>query len=334
MDFTQDSVDSLIPQLVTQLEKLPADIPVVIFSLDNSTFMCASEDGSMAPLKKIPEAGPGYHAVGELIMAPDRSLSHSISHLKRLVAACGDRPVFLISPIFRFATSPRCSTAGHMTNFLDPDYVKVMLKDLNRIRILLKTNFQGSTVVDGLELICGPGMNLEKAETAARVARISDPVHPSGHTYAKMALNLHEAMAPTGKLATSTSRKRKHSDSDAGETSGGGSRSKERARAWSDPRRGGHHQPTLRHNSGHYYRHSAARGRGNGGGGGGGHFQPNFQPNIIRGNYRGRGYGGDGVPGVAGGGGEGDFKAASLLPEPGRPFFLDSPNLLPVYSVL
>jgi hypothetical protein len=180
-----------------------------------------------------------------------------------------------------------------MTNFLDPDYVKVMLKDLNRIRTLLKSNFQGATVVDGLELICGPGMNLEKAETAARVAWISDPVHPSGHTFAKMALNLLEAMAPTGKLATYTSRKRKHSDSDAGESSGagGGSRSKERARAWSDPRRGGHYQPLPRYNSGEYDLHSAARERGNGGGGGG-HYQPNF----ISGNYRGYG-GGDGFTG-------------------------------------
>jgi hypothetical protein len=93
---------------------------------------------------------------------------------------------------------------------------------------LLKSNFQEATVVDGLELSCGPGMNLEKAEMATRVAWISDPVHPSGHTFAKMALNLLEAMAPTGKLATSTGRKRKHSDSDAGEIFGGGSRSKER----------------------------------------------------------------------------------------------------------
>jgi hypothetical protein len=147
------------------------------------------------------------------------------------------------------------------------------------------------TVVDGLELSCGPGINLEKAETAARVAWISDPVHPSGHTFAKMALNLFEAMAPTGKLATSTGRKRKHSDSDAGEISGAGSRSEERARVWSDPRRGGHHQPTPRHNNGHHDRNSAARGRGNGGGG-------HFQPNLISGNYRGREYGG-------GGGGDG-----------------------------
>ncbi len=59
-------------------------------------------------------------------------------------------------------------------------------------------------------------------------------------------------------------------------------------------------QPTPRHNSGHYDRHSAARGRGIGGGGGG-HFQPQF----FSGNYRGRGSDGDGV---RGGGLEGEGK--------------------------
>ncbi len=92
----------------------------------------------MSPVKKMPEVGPGCHAVGEIIVAPDRSLSHPISHLKRLVAACRDMPVFIISPIFRFATSSYYSTAGRMTNFLDPDYVKIMLRDLNRVRLLLE----------------------------------------------------------------------------------------------------------------------------------------------------------------------------------------------------
>jgi hypothetical protein len=54
-----------------------------------------------------------------------------------------------------------------MTNFNDPDYVKLLLKDLNRIRLLLKANFHSQTVVDGMELICGAGFNLEKAESAA-----------------------------------------------------------------------------------------------------------------------------------------------------------------------
>jgi hypothetical protein len=168
-----------------------------------------------------------------------------------------------------------------MTNFPDPVYNKTMLKDLNRIRLLLRSNFPKSSVVDGMELMCCPGLNLEKAETAA----IGSPgyltrfIHPSGHTFAKMALNLIEAMAPTGKVAATSGRKRKHSDSDSGDTSGGGSRAKERARAWSDPRRGGHHQPQPRHNSGHFDRHPPARGRGYGGGGGG-YYQPNPSSGI------------------------------------------------------
>jgi len=82
-----------------------------------------------------------------------------------------------------------------MTNFPDPDYKKTMLKDLNRIRLLLRSNFPKSSVVDGMELMCCPGLNLEKAETAARVAWISDPVHPSVWTHlCEVALNLIEAM--------------------------------------------------------------------------------------------------------------------------------------------
>ncbi len=52
-------------------------------------------------------------------------------------------------------------------------------------------------------LICGGGYNLEKA-AAAKNAWVSDPVHPSSHTYAKMAkraleLGLNPGGADTSK---------------------------------------------------------------------------------------------------------------------------------------
>jgi hypothetical protein len=43
--------------------------------------------------------------------------------------------------------------------------------------------------------------NLERAEMAARSNWIADPVRPSAHSYAKMFLNLLEAIAPTGTVA-------------------------------------------------------------------------------------------------------------------------------------
>ncbi len=67
----------LLPDLETLLATLPADTPVVIFALDKSAFMCAAEDGSMAPLKKLPEIGVGFRAVGELVVAPDHSLVYT-----------------------------------------------------------------------------------------------------------------------------------------------------------------------------------------------------------------------------------------------------------------
>jgi hypothetical protein len=59
-----------------------------------------------------------------------------------------------------------------MANFTDPDFIKTLLKDLGRIRTLLKTSFPGSLIIDGMELICSGGYNLEKAATAAK------KVHP------------------------------------------------------------------------------------------------------------------------------------------------------------
>jgi hypothetical protein len=87
-----------------------------------------------------------------------------------------------------------------MSNFTEPDFIRTLQKDLDRIRSLLKTSFPVSLIIDGMELICGGGYNLEKAAAAAKSAWMSDPIHPSGHTYAKMALNLLEAMAPSGKV--------------------------------------------------------------------------------------------------------------------------------------
>ncbi len=91
-------------------------------------------------------------------------------------------------------------------------------------------------------MICGAGYNLEKVEAVASSAWITDPVHPSGHTFAKMVLNLLEAMAPCGKITKgggSSGRKRKHGKTDIDDSTSGSARSKERAQNWPDPRSGG-----------------------------------------------------------------------------------------------
>jgi hypothetical protein len=177
----------------------------------------------MSPLNKIPESGSGYHAAGELIVAPDRSLSNPITNLKRLVIACGDPAVFYhhTSLQVRHFSLLHHQLGPKMTNFQDPNYVKVLLKDLNRVRLLLKSSFPGQTVVDGMELICGVGFNLEKAESAARVALFTlraTPLQRWPSTCLRPPwLRLARLQPPSGK-------KRKRNDSKTGSDNSGGNR--------------------------------------------------------------------------------------------------------------
>jgi hypothetical protein len=293
---TSDSVDQILTDLEEQLSGLPPDTPIVLYCLDNSAFMSVSSDGSMAPLSKGSGGETGYHAAGELIVAPDRALVSPINNLKRLIDACGEHPVFVISPHFRFVRGPCCYVAGHMTNFGDPDFIKEMVKDLGRVFQLLKRSLPKATVVEGMELICGKKYNLERATAAATTCWAGDSVHPTSHTYAKMALHLLEAIAPQdptgpggpargggggGGGGGDAARNRKRTRSDCDSLPNNSNRHTERSRNWSEQRRDqflpGSGQRFYR---GPDYAYASASGHGGspiqfgrGGGGGNNRFQ-------------------------------------------------------------
>ncbi len=73
---------------------------------------------------------------------------------------------------------------------------------------------------DGIDLVCGAGCGREKIEQTLTAGWALDPVHPSSHVYAKMALNLIEAVAAP--KSNSDSKKRKRSE-DSGSGSGSSS---------------------------------------------------------------------------------------------------------------
>ncbi len=193
---TKDSIDKLIPDLENTLSAVPPDTPVVFFCLDNSSFMGLKEDGSMAIISKCVEGDDGFHVVGELVVAPERALGHVHVQLKRAVDACGDHPIFIVTPWPRFARTPCCSEVGHVTNFNNPDFLSTILGDLNKHKAALRKALPSATILDGLELISGAGYNAEKAAAVISSGWAFDPVHPSKHVYAKMALNLLEKVAP------------------------------------------------------------------------------------------------------------------------------------------
>ncbi len=193
---TKDSIDKLIPDLKNTLSSVLPDTPVVFFCLDNSSFMGLKDDGSMAIISKCVEGDDGFHVVGELVVAPERALGHVHVQLKRAVDACGDHPVFIVTPWPRFARTPCCSDVGHVTNFNNVDFLSTILGDLNKNKAALRKALPAATIIDGPELISGSGYNTEKAAAVINSGWAFDPVNPSKHVYAKMALNLLEKVAP------------------------------------------------------------------------------------------------------------------------------------------
>ncbi len=216
--LSRENVDKLIPDLHELMSGLPIGTPIVLFCMDNSSFLAASEKGGMAPISKCVEGDHGYHVKGALVVAPERALQYATDQLKRVVDEFEDFNVFIISPVTRYVASPCCTSLEHVTNFGDPDFLSTIIADLTKLKFQLRKKLHPAVVIDGIELACGSGCGREKVEQTLRAGWALDPVHPTGHIYAKMALNLIEKVAnPAGKP---NSRKRKRSEDSA---SGSGS---------------------------------------------------------------------------------------------------------------
>ncbi len=161
-------------------------------------------------ISKCVEGDDGYHVKGALVVAPERAVQHSIDQLKRVVDEFEDYDIFIISPVARYVSGPCC-------NNQDPDFLSTLISDLTKLKFLLKKKLQPAVVLDGIELVCGTGCGREKVEQTLRAGWALDPVHPTSHVYAKMALNLIEKVANPGNKAEN--RKRKRSE-DSGSGSG------------------------------------------------------------------------------------------------------------------
>ncbi len=59
------------------MSSLPAGTPIILFCLDNSSFLAASEEGGLAPISKCVPEDNGYHVKGALVVAPECALHWS-----------------------------------------------------------------------------------------------------------------------------------------------------------------------------------------------------------------------------------------------------------------
>ncbi len=135
-------------------------------------------------------------------------------------------------------SGPGCNSLEHVTNNQDPDFLSTLISDLTKLKFLLKKS----------ELVCGTGCGREKVEQTLRAGWALDPVHPTSHVYAKMALNLIEKVANPGNKAENRKRKRSE-DSGSGSGSHHGT-APQLPRPNSQPNRG---SPSTRYQDGSQY---------------------------------------------------------------------------------
>ncbi len=190
------------------MSSLPAGTPIILFCLDNSSFLVASEEGGLVP------EDDGYHVKGALVVALECALQLTLDLLKKLVSELSKYPIFIMSPITCYISRPCCNAEDHVSNSGDPDFLSSILSGLTKLKFLLRKKLAPATVLDGIELICGTGCGKERTEQILRTG-LADPVHPNQHFYSKMALNLIEKVAAASNPPSSQKRKRSESSEDA-----------------------------------------------------------------------------------------------------------------------
>ncbi len=66
--LTRENVDKLIPDLRELLGCLPPSTPIVLFCLDNSYFLAATEEGGMVPISRCVPGDSTFHVNGALVV--------------------------------------------------------------------------------------------------------------------------------------------------------------------------------------------------------------------------------------------------------------------------
>ncbi len=131
------SVSTVLPQIEAYCLTLPAEAPVIIYCLDNSSFSQADGDGVITPIAKL--ADNKYHVVGEIIVAHEITMAAAVANLKRILAVCGGRKEFIITPLLRYINEFCCGEQTHCTHRFILDSATKLLLDLGRLHRFIES---------------------------------------------------------------------------------------------------------------------------------------------------------------------------------------------------
>jgi hypothetical protein len=198
--YSTDTVTAILPQVIEYCNSLPEEAPVVIYCLDNSSFCSANKEGQLSAITKLKDGL--YHVPGEFVVVHEVTLAAAVTNLKRILVACGNRRVFIITPGPRYHTLPCCCKGDHCTHLQVPDSGLKLMQDLARLQQFISRRLGGSsncTVIPACDLLSGKS-NTSPEEALAAFASW-DAVHGSTANYTRMALSLVDSYFPRGPAA-------------------------------------------------------------------------------------------------------------------------------------
>jgi hypothetical protein len=96
--------------------------------------------------------------VGEIVVVHEITLAAAVTNLKRIILACGDRRIIIITPGPRYLSQPCCCSNKHCTHLLIPESGLKMMSDLSRLHLFIQRRLSSSpnvVVVPAGELLVG-----------------------------------------------------------------------------------------------------------------------------------------------------------------------------------
>ncbi len=86
--------------------------------------------------------------IGDLVVTPYSLLSSILAELDRVIAACGNRRIFILAVLPRYFLKPCCNDTSHCANVcrhdeMAVDAVKKLLRDLENLNEQLAARYNG-----------------------------------------------------------------------------------------------------------------------------------------------------------------------------------------------
>ncbi len=142
--------------------------------------------------------------IGDLVVTPYSLLSATLAELDRVIAACGNRRIFILAVLPRYFLKPCCDDISHCANVCRHDETAVeagkkLLRDLETLNEQLAARYNGRNTqfIFSGDLLTGKSRS-SMGDLVASLFECwrSDPVHGDKSAYIKLAMGLMDFLEP------------------------------------------------------------------------------------------------------------------------------------------